>query len=115
MGDSVQVMATMPGSSVDMVFADPPYNFDNFNELIEQAILHLNDNYLNVSWGNRQPWSRLNTTLQQMRHKKPKLNRGRIIITTPVGEPPASATEPPISSSKVSTPGLTNAIFFSLT
>ena len=30
--------------SYDFIFADPPYKFDNFNELIEQAISHLNDN-----------------------------------------------------------------------
>ena len=29
--------------SYDFIFADPPYKFDNFNELIEQAISRLND------------------------------------------------------------------------
>ena len=43
-GDCIVQMESLPERSVDMIFADPPYNFDNFNELIEHAILHLNDN-----------------------------------------------------------------------
>ena len=42
-GDCIEKMKELPAKSIDLIFADPPYNFDNFNELIEQAISRLND------------------------------------------------------------------------
>ena len=34
-GDCIEMMNSLPAESVDLIFADPPYNFDKYDDLIE--------------------------------------------------------------------------------
>ena len=40
-GDSLSILKTIPSNSVDLVFADPPYNLQLKNKLLPVSYTHL--------------------------------------------------------------------------
>ena len=39
-GDCIDVMNSLPEAEVDLIFADPPYKFDKYEELINDVCIH---------------------------------------------------------------------------